>query len=57
MVVEFATDRINRTAGIVMKTFFRNGKEKMKNIKEDYSRKLFIIHAKKVQPSSSSQYF
>ena len=46
MVVEFATDRINRTAGIVMKTFFRNGKEKMKDVKEDYSRKLFIIHAK-----------
>lgn len=45
MVVEFATDRINRTAGIVMKTFFRNGKEKMKDVKEDYSRKLFIIHA------------
>ncbi|GAN01008.1 RNA polymerase iii subunit rpc82 [Mucor ambiguus] len=37
MVVEFATDKINRTAGIVIKTFFRHGKEKLKNIKDDYS--------------------
>lgn len=40
MVVEFATDRINRTAGIVIKTFFRHGKEKLKDIKDDYSRML-----------------
>ncbi|CEP18481.1 hypothetical protein [Parasitella parasitica] len=38
MIVEYVTDKINRTAGIVMKTLFRNGKEKMKDIKEDYSR-------------------
>ncbi|KAL9550250.1 hypothetical protein MBANPS3_004816 [Mucor bainieri] len=37
MVVELATDRINRTAGIVIKTFFRHGKEKLKDIKDDYS--------------------
>ncbi|CAO0791294.1 unnamed protein product [Mucor circinelloides] len=37
MVVEFAADRINRTAGIVIKTFFRHGKEKLKDIKEEYS--------------------
>lgn len=42
MVADFATSRINRTAGIVMKTFFRSGKEKMKTVKEDTSRKLYI---------------
>lgn len=39
MVADFATSRINRTAGIVMKTFFRSGKDKMKSVKEDASRK------------------
>jgi hypothetical protein len=41
MVTDFATSRINRTAGIVMKTFFRNGKKKMYSIKEDFSRKVY----------------
>lgn len=40
MVADLATTHINRTAGIVMKTFFRNGKEKMKQVKEDVSRKV-----------------
>ncbi|KAI8642003.1 hypothetical protein BD408DRAFT_345036 [Parasitella parasitica] len=44
MIVEYATDRVNRTAGIVMKTFFRNGKEKMKYIKEDYSPASTPVH-------------
>ncbi|CAO3639249.1 unnamed protein product [Mucor hiemalis] len=37
LVAEFAASRINRTAGIVMKTFFRSGKSKMRLVKEDYS--------------------
>lgn len=37
LVSEFAASRINRTAGIVMKTFFRSGKSKMKIVKEQYS--------------------
>lgn len=44
MVTEFATGRINRTAGIVMKTFFRSGKSKIRSIKEDFSRKSYNIY-------------
>lgn len=42
MVADFATSRINRTAGIVMKTFFRSGKEKMRVVKEDTSRNIIL---------------
>ncbi|KAG2210296.1 hypothetical protein INT47_003281 [Mucor saturninus] len=44
MVADFATSRINRTAGIVMKTFFRSGKEKMKVVKEDTSPAATVTH-------------
>ncbi|KAG1224372.1 hypothetical protein G6F35_004064 [Rhizopus arrhizus] len=37
MITDFATDRINRTAGIVLKAFLRNGKDKMKMVKEETS--------------------
>ncbi|KAI9483412.1 MAG: hypothetical protein EXX96DRAFT_476829 [Benjaminiella poitrasii] len=37
LVAKFATKRINRTAGIVMKTFFRHGRDKMYSVKEDFS--------------------
>ncbi|KAI8051045.1 uncharacterized protein B0P05DRAFT_562718 [Gilbertella persicaria] len=37
MMADFATTKINKTAGIVIKTFFRHGRDKMKDIKEDYS--------------------
>lgn len=40
MVSDLATTRINRTAGIVMKTFFRSGKEKMRSVKVESSRKV-----------------
>ncbi|RCI00747.1 RNA polymerase III subunit C82 [Rhizopus stolonifer] len=37
MMADFAITKINKTAGIVIKTFFRHGRDKMKDIKEDYS--------------------
>jgi hypothetical protein len=40
MITDFATDRINRTAGIVLKAFLRNGKDKMKMVKEETSGKI-----------------
>lgn len=39
MISDYAIDRINRTAGVVIKAFLRNGKDKMKRVKEDMSRK------------------
>ncbi|KAI9250410.1 hypothetical protein EDC94DRAFT_637084 [Helicostylum pulchrum] len=39
-----ATTRINRTAGIVMKTFFRSGKEKMRSVKEESSPAASVTH-------------
>ncbi|CEG78332.1 hypothetical protein RMATCC62417_12960 [Rhizopus microsporus] len=37
MISDYAIDRINRTAGVVIKAFLRNGKDKMKIVKEDMS--------------------
>ncbi|KAG1179605.1 hypothetical protein G6F70_001823 [Rhizopus microsporus] len=37
MISDYAIDRINRTAGVVIKAFLRNGKDKMKRVKEDMS--------------------
>ncbi|KAI8380754.1 hypothetical protein BD560DRAFT_387024 [Blakeslea trispora] len=37
MMADLVTSRINKTAGIILKTFFRHGRDKMKEIKEDYS--------------------
>jgi DNA-directed RNA polymerase III subunit RPC3 len=38
-IVDFATERINRTAGEIVKAFLEYGKDKMKTLKEDDSRK------------------
>lgn len=38
-IVDFATERINRTAGEIVKAFLEYGKDKMKSLKEDDSRK------------------
>ncbi|KAI8081289.1 RNA polymerase III subunit RPC82-domain-containing protein [Halteromyces radiatus] len=34
-IVDYATERVNRTAGQVIKAFFEYGKDEMKNVKED----------------------
>ncbi|GAA5815324.1 hypothetical protein MFLAVUS_008830 [Mucor flavus] len=44
MVSDLATTRINRTAGIVMKTFFRSGKEKMRSVKVESSPAASVTH-------------
>lgn len=38
-IVDFATERINRTAGEIVKAFLEFGKDKMKTLKEEDSRK------------------
>jgi DNA-directed RNA polymerase III subunit RPC3 len=38
-IVDFATERINRTAGEIIKAFLEYGKDKMKMLKEEDSRK------------------
>lgn len=38
-IVDFATERINRTAGEIVKAFLEYGKDKMKTLKENDSRK------------------
>ncbi|KAI8329419.1 RNA polymerase III subunit RPC82-domain-containing protein [Chlamydoabsidia padenii] len=35
IIVDFATERVNRTAGQVVKAFFEYGKDSMKSVKED----------------------
>ncbi|KAI8360859.1 RNA polymerase III subunit RPC82-domain-containing protein [Choanephora cucurbitarum] len=44
MMTDMATSRINKTAGIILKAFFRHGKDKMKNIKDDYSPAATVSH-------------
>lgn len=38
-IVDFATERVNRSAGEIVKAFLEHGKDKMKILKEDDSRK------------------
>lgn len=41
-IVDFATERINRTAGEIVKAFLEYGKDKMKMLKENDSRTLIL---------------
>ena len=38
-IVDFATERVNRTAGEIVKAFLEYGKDKMHSLKEEDSRK------------------
>lgn len=44
VIVDFATERINRTAGEIVKGFFEHGKHKIKDTKEDESPSATPIH-------------
>ncbi|KAG0169080.1 RNA polymerase III subunit C82 [Apophysomyces sp. BC1034] len=49
-IVDFATLRINRTAGQVVKAFFDYGKDKMKTIKEEDSASATPLHIANIMP-------
>ncbi|KAI8885246.1 hypothetical protein K501DRAFT_180386 [Backusella circina FSU 941] len=44
VIVDYATERINRTAGEIVKGFFQHGKDKIKDTKEDESPSATPIH-------------
>lgn len=50
-IVDFATERINRTAGQIVKAFLEHGKNKMKMIKEDDSPSASPMHIVNLVPS------
>lgn len=41
--MDYATERVNHTAGQVVKAFLDHGKNKMKSLHEDDSRKLLLL--------------
>lgn len=43
-IIDFATERINRTAGQIVKAFFDYGKDRMKSLKEQDSRKTSFLY-------------
>lgn len=45
-IIDFATERINRSAGQIVKAFFEYGKDKMKTLKEQDSRKRDLLVSK-----------
>lgn len=45
-IVDFATERINRSAGEIVKAFLEYGKDKMNMMKEEDSRKLFGLRSR-----------
>lgn len=53
-VVDFAVERINRTAGDIVKAFLEHGKEKMYSLKEEDSRKTTPTLHKRLRKLNSS---